>query len=219
MKDHYERKIYGFGNFDWSQAFGGSARFPVEIQTKFRDPVGLIDLSIEIDPPICYQDVADNFLQAEGKRATHITPLFVRDLPTPFHAFNFLQMFTISDLHTDDLPAYNFSLHCVLASRSGSLTEVNLLLCSFLCGFGYEAFICGDNVITIHTNHCIIYDLLNGKRSRSASILPSKLIGFRSIYEPVHESPSLNIHDPRDWRKLELPLPITTPGFVLSEKN
>jgi hypothetical protein len=85
-----------------------------------------------------------------------------RLIPTPFHTLWLAELLgfggrtvdTTDNVIVEDeeeiLFSRVFSIHGVLAVRTGTAADVCALLCSLLCGLGFEEFVCGKKVLSIH---------------------------------------------------------------------
>jgi hypothetical protein len=156
-------------------------------------------------------------------------------LATPFHALRFAGLFTVSNRtfaatgnilvdeameQEQENPVFSrgFSIHSLLACRNGTSADVCALLCSFFCGFGLEAYVCRNKVLTAHSDHATLWDPFTCQRQHVETLPTTVLYGYCCRLEPLVENPAAVTSDPRVWKRFELPPPISTPALLSCAK-
>ena len=225
--------IYGSGTFEWRTSACGPATYAVELFDTNGDSCGVLNLRVAISPLLASQEEIEKSISANFKKTSHICKLTSRLIATPFHALRFCSLlvqgsFSVSAsakvLADDDEKNQtrirrSFSLHSLLSTRSGTKKEISILLCSFLCGFGLEAFVIDPYyVVTIQDGKCILWDHTAGVRKTLDHLEPQVMIGYQKKLEPIVQKPSSNIHDPRIWRETELPASVIPPPIIACQK-
>ena len=219
--------IYGTGEFEWRKALTGYLRVPVDLKSISGDSCGVIDLKVQVSPPLCNESQFGSALQSEPQRGSYLCPLFSRLIPTPFHALRFSHLF--SETRSKVSATGNiiesgetlnsgftrlFSLHSILASRSGSITDICGLLCSFFIGFGFEAYVCGSKVLTVDQKKALLWDPSNCKTEIITNLPTVTLYGYKCKLDPLVENPSVDVDDPRIWKKYIIQDPILYPVII-----
>jgi hypothetical protein len=216
--------IYGTGFFDWRRALSGYAGLPVALSDpRTGDECGVVHLKLTCAPPLVGAAELEEMLRGEAPRASHICRMSSRLIPTPFHALRFAGLLgvggrtvaatgnvVVEDEEEEIVFSRGFSIHGVLAARAGSGADVCGLLCSLLCGFGFEAFVCGKKVLSVHPDRAILWDPFKCRREIIEKVQTTVLYGYCCRLEPIVEDPSAQTSDPRVWRRFELPPPLST---------
>ena len=212
--------IYGTGVFEWRTAVCGPCNYAVELFDSNGDSCGVLNLRVEASPYLASQSEVEKAIASNYKKTSYICKLSSRFVPTPYHALRFCSLLCQGSLSysasakivedkDETMQAKirkSFSLHSLLATRSGTKKEISILLCSFLCGFGLEAFVIEPyHVITVQNDQCLFWDHTTGTVKPMEHIPLQPLIGYQVRLEPITQKPSNDIHDPRYWRATELP--------------
>jgi hypothetical protein len=222
--------IYGTAFFDWRRCFTGYAGFPVSLQdSRTGDECGVVHIKLQMSPILCTSAELENLVHCAGPRTSHICPISSRLIPTPFHALRFASLFSEAtrtftatgkvkdeEAFLDDQPKFSrgFSIHSVLASRTGNASDICAVLCSLLCGFGFESYVCGTKVLTIHHDRKILWDPFRCERTNVESLPTVSLYGLKCKLDPLVDEPSAEVCDPRIWRLIELEEPISIPSLL-----
>jgi hypothetical protein len=224
--------VYGSGLFDWRRCLSDKVGLPVSLSDpRTGDDCGVVHLRLTFSTPLCTQAELDGLIRSESSHGSHICRLSSRLIPTPFHALRFAGLFELSrrtfgatgNVIVDDAPPSSdedatftrgFSIHSILAGRSGSAADISALLCSIFCGFGFEAFVCGSKVLTVHEDRATLWDPIRCERLNVQNVPTTVLYGYKCKLEPIVENPSAVTSDPRIWKRFELPPPIATPSLL-----
>ena len=221
--------IYGTGTFEWRTTVCGPCTYAVELFDINGDSCGVLNMRVEVCPYLATQDEVEKAITSGFKKTSHICKLSSRYVPTPYHALRFCSLlcqgsltYSASAKIVEDKDEENqakirrfFSLHSLLSTRSGTKKEISILLCSFLCGFGFEAFVIEPYyVITVQDEKCLLWDHTNGTIKPVEHIPTQTLIGFQKRLEPLVQKPTNDIHDPRYWREIELPKAVIPPPLT-----
>lgn len=227
--------VYGSGIFDWRRALCGYVGLPVSLNdARTGDACGVVHLKLQMEPALCTAAELEAMLKGETARASHICKLSSRLTPTPFHALRFAGLLSSSrktfgatgnvvdaeaDPDEEAVFTRGFSVHSTLASRSGSSADICAVLCSLLCGFGFEAYVCGNKVLTIHDDRATLWDPFKCERANVERLPTTILYGYKCRLEPLVEDPAASIDDPRIWKRVELPPPLSTPSLLRCEER
>jgi len=199
--------IYGIGTFEWRRNITSKSRYAVELIDRNGDVSGVVNIEICITPPYDDNVYYEPFTSNMNKTFSPIGQLRSPIIENPFMAFRFCSLFNIINRNdSENSPIFRpfLCIHSLLSTKSGTITEICALLCSFFSGFGMNAFICGKRVLTMTDNGGMIWNISNGKKEYIKTIPALPLIGCKFKYEPLVESPTFDIEDPRIWRKSEL---------------
>ncbi|EAY15363.1 hypothetical protein TVAG_224390 [Trichomonas vaginalis G3] len=208
--------IYGYGQFDWRLSLSGYLRDQVILHDSQSQECGLIDIRIQLGSKMASSQQLENCFVHRNETNSIICPISSRALPTPFHAFRFVHLlYKISKLKLkemnskEELDPRSFSVHNVLANRVGNIKELSALLVCLLCGFGLDAYIYDEKVITIG-DIIIEWDLIQKKRVVIDNLKATKLVGYRKRVSPNVDNPTPDIWDPSQWN-----IEITTPPTII----
>lgn len=211
--------VYASGSFEWRDALISSNNFAVQLFDTNGDPDGVVNIRVEVSPALCVQsDIDEIFSKENQKNYSVVSPITSRLIPTPHHALRFCSLLTHGSYSVSASAKVvknednglqvrrSFSVHSLLASRSGTPQEIAVLLCSLLCGFGMKAFIYGSEVLTFHEQgKCFSWDPVSGKRTPVVNLEPKVMVGLNTKLEPVTQKLTTAIDDPRVWRLTNLP--------------
>ncbi|EAX99237.1 hypothetical protein TVAG_296210 [Trichomonas vaginalis G3] len=228
--------VYASGSFEWRTALISPNNFAIQLYDPRGDADGVVNIRIEVSPSMCTQDDIDDVFNSETqKNFSIIAPITSRLIPTPYHALRFCSLLThgnfavsatakiVPDQREENnerecILRRSFSIHSLLASRSGTPQEICFLLCSLLCGFGMNAFVSGREVITFHEqNKAFSWDSITGKKVPILNLEPRIMIGLNTKLEPATQKLTTAIDDPRIWRRADLPH--YAPPITLSQCN
>lgn len=225
--------VYGIGSFEWRRALAGYSGLPVSLyDPRTGDACGVVHIKMQMAPQLCTQAELETFLRQETPNASHICRLSSRLIPTPFHAMRFAGLFSVNktryattgnvinedfpeDENEDELKfSKGFTIHSLLASCEGSKSDICALLCSLFCGFGYEAFVCGSKVLTVHEKYATLWDPFKCERVNVEKLPTIELYGYKCRLDPLIEDPPAITDDPRIWKRIQMPDPLSHPALI-----
>lgn len=227
------RCVYGSGSFEWRRALAGYTGQPVSLyDPRTGDPCGVVHVKMQMSPQLCSQAELENLLRQETPNASHICKLSSRLIPTPFHALRFSGLFSVNksryattgnvikdeiqeeEKEEDFAFTKGFSIHSLLASCEGSKPDICALLCSIFCGFGYESFVCGSKVLTVHEKYSTLWDPFKCEKINVETLPTVVMYGYKCRLEPLIENPPAITDDPRIWKRYQMPDPLSHPSLL-----
>ena len=216
--------VYGYGFFDWRFALSGYLRTQVVLKGNGDEENGYIDIKINLANRLASEKQLQKCIDSIETSHTFICKLTSRALPTPMHAFRFVQLLSkkksnfinLVDLETGEaIPT--FSIHSILASRTSNINELTILLVCLLCGFGLDAYLYGNKAITVGNDCTVVeWSIPQKRRIIMDTIEPLPLIGFRKVVKPIVEKPTTDIYDQLEWKTVITAPPSVTPHIMPS---
>lgn len=205
--------VYGTGSFEWRRALQETTLFPIELIDPNNDVCGLVSIQVVVTPTMDISDDLIEYIKNKPKKTSYITRISSRDIPTPYHALRFVSLLSnrstkatmTAKVIKDQVKRKPRELHSILASRGGNTEEMCILLASFLCGFGFNAYIYGETVVTFTDQQIYSWDPIKGTVTPTAKLQPLELTGCEIKYQPLVQTPSVHLNDPRIWKKIILP--------------
>ena len=216
--------VYGYGFFDWRFALSGYLRAQVVLKGNGDEDNGYLDIKINLANRLISQKQLEKCISSITTSHTFICKLSSRALPTPMHAFRFVQLLSkqktnylnLVDLKTGEaIPT--FSIHSILASRTSNINELTILLVCLLCGFGLDAYLYGDKAVTVGNDGTVVeWSIPQKRRIILDTIEALPLIGFRKVVKPITERPTTDIYDQLEWKTVITAPPSVTPHIMPS---
>ena len=215
-----EQYVYGYGTFDWRPSLSGYMRTQIVLRGNNEENNGLVDIKITLANKLATAKQLKQYLMQLKTSSTFICKLRSRYLPTPMHAFRFVNLLSkmknkseqLVNLKTGEfVPA--FSIHSILASKNTNVHELTVLLVCLLSGFGMDAYLYKDKAITVDNNGIVEWSINDKKRNVISRIDAVPLVGFRKIVKPIVERPSSDIFDEMEWKTTITSPPYVTPSI------